>query len=91
MIICEGIYYQTLLMKKTISPLHQKRLSELGIYLRELRFNENMTQAEVCEELNLHHNTLTRIENGCNFEITTLLLIADFYEVDASTLLSIWD
>ena len=78
-------------MKKTISTEHQKKLSELGCYLRELRFDVSMTQAEVCEELNLHHNTLTRIENGCNFEVTTLLLITDFYGVDTSTLLSIWD
>lgn len=78
-------------MKKTISPEHLKRLSELGVYLRELRFDVNMTQAEVCEELNLHPNSLSRLENGCNFEISTLLLISDFYGVDASTLLSIWD
>lgn len=78
-------------MKKAINSEHQKKLLELGCYLRELRFNENMTQQEICQELKIHPNSLSRIENGRNFEILTLLEIAEFYGVDASTLLSIWD
>lgn len=78
-------------MKKTITPEHQQKLVELGCYLRELRFTENMTQQEICQELKIHPNSLSRIENGRNFEILTLLQIADFYGIDASMLLSIWD
>lgn len=78
-------------MKKTITPEHQKKLVELGCYLRELRFNENMTQQEICETLRIHPNSLSRIENGRNFEILTLLEISDFLGIEASTLLAIWD
>lgn len=78
-------------MKKVINLEHQRKLLELGCYFRELRFNENMTQQEICQELKIHPNSLSRIENGRNFEILTLLEIADFYGLNASTLLSIWD
>lgn len=75
-------------MKKIITDQHQKRLSELGCYFRELRFNENMSQKEVCQGVNLHQNTLQRIENGSNYTLLALFEIADFYSVPISEILS---
>lgn len=68
-------------MKKVISSVHQKRLDSISTYLRELRFCENMTQKEVCKGLNLHNNTLLRVENGHNYTLKTLFEIADFYGI----------
>jgi transcriptional regulator with XRE-family HTH domain len=73
-------------MKSTIPDQHQKRLDSISIYLRELRFAEGMTQSEVCEELGLglHKNTLQRVEDGYNMNLTTLFEIADFYGIPIS-------
>jgi transcriptional regulator with XRE-family HTH domain len=66
---------------KPISEEQCKRLKNLSTFLRELRFNENMTQKEVCHEINLHRNTLVRIENSHNFNIISLFELADFYDI----------
>ena len=68
-------------MKKSIPDLHQKRLDSISSYIRELRFGEGMTQSEVCKELDLHKNTILRVENGYNMNLTTLFEIADFYGI----------
>lgn len=75
-------------MIKAISDQHQKRLDSISIYLRELRFAEGMTQSEICEELDLHKNTLVRVENGKNMNLITLFELADFYGLDVCDLLS---
>lgn len=67
--------------KHLISPTHQKRLNSISAYLRELRLNENMTQQEVSMNLNLHKNTIFRVENGMNVTLVTLFEIADFYNI----------
>ena len=68
-------------MKKTISPEHQQQLTEISRYLKELRFNESQTQAEVCAELDIHPNSLSRIENGQNMNLTTLFRLCDYYDI----------
>lgn len=73
-------------MKKSISPEHQKQLDVIAIYIRELRFNENRTQAEVCAELDLHPNSLSRIENGQNMNLTTLFRLRDYYCIELNQL-----
>jgi len=72
-------------------PEHQIRLSTISQFLREIRFSEGMTQLEVSKEMDLHLNTLKRAENGKNMTILTLFELADFYEIEASELLSILD
>lgn len=74
--------------KNKIPEEHQNRLTELACFLRELRFAEGMTQQEVCEELNLHKNTLIRVENGYDMNVTTLFEIADFYDIPIGEIFS---
>lgn len=70
---------------------HKKQLDSLSTYLRELRYSEGLTQIQVSNELDLHHNTILRAENGKNMTILTLFELADFYEIPPSELLSILD
>ena len=74
-------------MKKHISEEHQKRLDLIALYLRELRFNENLTQKELSDELDLHLNTIIRLENGHNMTITSLFELCDFYGVTLSEII----
>lgn len=74
-----------------IQPHHKKQLERLSIYLRELRFSENMTQQEVSKESSLHHNTILRAENGKNITLTSLFVLAEMYDIPPSELLSIID
>lgn len=77
--------------KKPIPQHHQKRLEILSAYIRELRFGEGMTQNLVGQEIDLHLNSIIRIENSKNFTILTLFELADYYEIPASEILSIID
>jgi len=79
-------------MRKNQIPVHhQKRLVAISNYLRELRYSENMTQREVCREIDLHVNTLKRIEGNQNYSVLSLFQLADFYNISPSELLSILD
>lgn len=80
-IYCVGIYMKMPHMKKSVLPEHKKQLNEIASYLKELRFSENRTQAEVCAELDLHENSLSRIENGKNMNLTTLFRLCDYYDI----------
>ncbi len=78
--------------RKEISKKHTKNLEAVGLYLRELRLNENMTRDDVCRYTKIGKQTLLRIENKChNYGIKQLLLLSDFYNVPASEILSITD
>ena len=78
--------------RKEISKKHTKNLEAVGLYLRELRLNENMTRDDVCRYTKIGKHTLLRIENKChNYGIKQLLLLSDFYNVPASEILSITD
>jgi transcriptional regulator with XRE-family HTH domain len=67
--------------KKTIPEEHQKRLKELGCYLRELRFAEALTQQDVAEKIRLHRNTISNLEASKDFRISTLFEICDYYDI----------
>jgi transcriptional regulator with XRE-family HTH domain len=71
-------------MKKAISEVHQKRLDLIASYLRELRFNENLTQKEISTDLNLHLNTIIRLENGHNMTLVSLFELCDYYQIAIS-------
>ena len=75
-------------MKKHISEEHQKRLDLIASYLRELRFRENLTQKETSDGLNLHLNTISRLENGNNTTIKSLFELCDFYGVTLSEIIN---
>jgi len=76
-------------MKKQISSDHQRRLENIGCYLCELRFSEGLTQKEVGTELNLHTNSISRIENGHNMTLISILELCYFYGIPPSELLNI--
>ena len=68
-------------MKKEISQVNKKRLEAIAGYIRELRFSDGLTQAEVGENVNLHQNTIARIENAKNVTLTTIFDLADYYQI----------
>lgn len=68
-----------------------KRLYAVSSYFKELRYSENLTQAEVGIKTGLHRNTILNIENSKNFEIATFFRLCDFYEISATEILSIID
>ncbi len=76
---------------KPIPKLHQKKLDLLGCYLKKLRINENMSQHEVGEQTNLHHNTIQRAESGANATLLTYIELVELYQVSLSDLMSILD
>ena len=83
-------------MKPEPIPEHyQKRLDSrnklLGQHLKEFRFSEGMTQEEVSQEIELHRNTIIRAETGNNITLGSLFILADFYEISVSELLSVID
>jgi transcriptional regulator with XRE-family HTH domain len=76
-------------MKKVEIPKHQqKRLEAIGIYLRELRFNEGLSQQELSKlpNLNLHRNTIQRVENGENMTLLTLCELVDAFDIHLNEL-----
>ena len=68
-------------MKKKISEENKKRLEAIASYFRELRFSEGLTQAEVGQNVKLHQNTVSRIENARNVTLNTLFDLADYYQI----------
>ncbi len=78
-------------MKSNDIKEYEKQISVIAHYFKELRFNENLSQAEVATESGLHRNTISNIENSCNYEIMTLLQLCDFYAISASDLFEVLD
>ena len=77
---------------KPISPKHKIQLESLGLFIKNIRLlEENLSQLELSQELNLHHNTIQRIEKGTNTTLITIFEISDFLGVKPSELLSILD
>ena len=66
---------------KTISKLNSKRLEYIGIFLRNYRLNEGLTQLEVSEDTKIHRNTVHHIETGKNITLTTLFDLCDHYDI----------
>lgn len=68
---------------------HLKRHDALSLYLRELRYSEGKTLLELSEHLDIHRNTIQRAETGKNITLGSLFILADFYEISVSELLSV--
>jgi transcriptional regulator with XRE-family HTH domain len=73
---------------KPIPEQHQKRLEYLSNFLHELRLNENLTQKELSEKLNLHRNTIIRAEAAKNMTLVSLFELADALDFNISDLFS---
>ena len=78
---------------KTLNNYHQKILSEVGIYLKELRYSENLTQEQVQSKTGLHRNSIYRAESKLNHgsNIKTILILCDLYQISIADLFSIID
>ena len=69
-----------------------KNLEAVGLYLRELRINENLTREDVCRQTKIRKHTLLRIERKChNYGIKHLFILSEFYDTPVSEILSIID
>ena len=77
---------------KPISPKHKIQLETLGLFIKNIRLlEENLSQLELSQHLNVHHNTIQRIEKGKNANLLSIIEIADKLEVSLSELFSILD
>ena len=71
-------------MMKQISEDHQKILLELGLFFREHRLYDGLTISDVANDLDLHKTTIARAEHGCNITLSSLLVLADYYQIPIS-------
>ena len=71
----------------TLSLDNKQKLENLSIFLKELRRNFGYRQSDVSNDLNIHRNTIGRIENANNFTIKHLLELAEYYGIPAHELL----
>lgn len=55
----------------------QKNLEYIATAIRVYRYNNGLTQKDLCELANIHPNTLSNMENCCGYNIGTLLSIID--------------
>ena len=56
---------------------------KIGLFLKELRKENNYTQEQLAEKFGVSNRTVSRWENGNNMpDISVLVELADFYTVD---------
>lgn len=61
---------------------------KIGVLLRDLRKEKNLTQAELAEKLGVSNRSISRWENGITMPDFDLLIeLADFYGVDVRDIL----
>ena len=62
--------------------------SNTGEFLKSLRISKGLTQMELAEYLNVSNKTVSKWENGIGIpEVSTLIILADFYEVSVDDIL----
>lgn len=66
---------------KTIPTRHKKQLESLGIYFKELRFGEGLSQNELSHNVQIHRKTIQRLESGQNITLLTFLELAEYFEI----------
>ena len=60
--------------------MYQKKI---GLFLKELRKEKELTQSQLAEQLNVSDRTVSRWETGTNLpDLSVLVELADFYDVD---------
>ncbi len=55
----------------------EKELIEIAVKILEARSEQNLSQAELARRAHITQQQLSRIENGMNFNIKTLLRLCD--------------
>ena len=68
---------------------YNQKFELLGYFLKEIRYQLILTQADVCEAIGIHVNTISKIENGKNFTMHTFYLLCDHYQVKPSELIAL--
>ena len=54
-----------------------------GLFLKELRKEQELTQEQLAEKFNVSNRTVSRWETGSNMpDLSVLVELADFYRVD---------
>jgi transcriptional regulator with XRE-family HTH domain len=74
--------------QKSLPDKNHKGLTELGCYLREIRFTYGLSLNEVAKATNLHQNSISRAEHGFNITLNTLAELADYYQISFHDLFS---
>ena len=63
-------------------------LVKMGVFLKELRKEKNITQEQLAEKMGVARRTVSRWETGANMpDMDILIDISDFYEVDLREIL----
>jgi len=66
-----------------------QQISQIALYIRELRFCYGLTQKDLAENAQVHYRTVQRIENGeDNYTIKNLIKVISSFDLDLSTLFS---
>ncbi len=78
-------------MTREVPESLQHKMNLLSQYLVECRFNENLSQRDVSEEIDIHRNTIVRAENGKNITLVSLFMLADYYEMSISDLFTVFE
>ena len=61
---------------------------KIGTFLKELRNEKNLTQEQLAEVFGVSRRTVSRWETGSNMpDLTLLVEMADYYDVDLRELL----
>ncbi len=56
---------------------------KIGIFLKRLRIEKNLTQEQLAEKFNVSNRTVSRWETGNNMpDLSIIVELADFYDVD---------
>lgn len=78
-------------MPRKLSKKNQRRLSTIGIYLKQWRLGEGMTRKDVCQHVPMHHHTLMAIEakREKGYNIIHIFELADFFGVSPKEILEI--
>jgi DNA-binding XRE family transcriptional regulator len=66
-----------------------QQISQIALYIRELRFCYGMTQKDLAENARIHHRTVQNIENGkLNYTLISLIKVISSFNLDLSSLFS---
>ncbi|MGI6322614.1 MAG: helix-turn-helix domain-containing protein [Bacteroidales bacterium] len=66
-----------------IKPEHKELLEKIGLSVKELRTGKQIKIKKIVEEINMHRNAYSQLENGKTyFKISSLLKILDFHNVN---------
>lgn len=63
-------------------------LKSISQFLKQYRILEGYSQDEVAQESGLHRNSISRIENAKNTNLTSLIKLTEFYQLPLVELFS---